>query len=116
MEDVWSHKTPSMPKFLIVGPMIKSKKISADDKQDYSFGVDMLLYLVKHSCPDLAHAYRELLKVNDGANPAAYKELLCMIKYILDVKNLGLEIKPMRIPTNPGRLFVLAIAITWETH
>ena len=54
----------------------------------------MLLYLVIHSCPDLANMTRELSKANDGANPAAYKELLCVIKYVLDMKNLGLMIKP----------------------
>ena len=56
----------------------------------------MLLYLVKHSCPNLANATRELPKANDGANPVAYKELLRVIKYVIDMKNLGLKIKPTR--------------------
>ena len=54
----------------------------------------MLLYLIKHLRPDLANTTRELSRANDGANPAAYKELLCVIKYVLDTKNLGLKIKP----------------------
>ena len=54
----------------------------------------MLLYLVKHLHPNLANMTRELCKANDGANPAAYKELQCVIKYVLDTKNLGLKIKP----------------------
>ena len=54
----------------------------------------MLLYLVKHSCPDLANTTRELSKVNDRVNPAAYKELLRVIKYVLDMEMLGLKIKP----------------------
>ena len=29
-----------------------------------------------------------------GVNPAAYKELLCIIRYVLDMKNLGLKIEP----------------------
>ena len=53
----------------------------------------MLLYVVKHSHPNLANMTRALSKANDGANPAAYKELLCVIKYALDTKNLGLKIK-----------------------
>ena len=55
----------------------------------------MLFYLVKHSCPNLANATRELSKANNGANPSAYKELLHVIRYVLDTKNLGLKIKPM---------------------
>ena len=43
-------------------------------------GVDMLLYLVKHSSPNLANMTRELSKVNNGANPAGFKELLHVIK------------------------------------
>ena len=53
----------------------------------------MLLHQVKHSCPDLANTTRELLKANNCANPAAYKELLHVIKYVLDTKNLGLKHK-----------------------
>ena len=54
----------------------------------------MLLYLVKHSHPDLANMTRELSKANDSVNLAAYKELLHAIKYVLDTMNLGLKIKP----------------------
>ena len=54
----------------------------------------MLLYLVKHLRPHLAKATRELSKANDGTNPAAYKELLHVIKYVLGTKNIGLKIKP----------------------
>ena len=53
----------------------------------------MLLYLVKHLCPDLANVTRELSKANSGANPDAYNELLCLIKYMIDAKNLGLKIE-----------------------
>ena len=36
----------------------------------------MLLFLVKYSQPDIANAVRELLKVNDKANEAHYKQML----------------------------------------
>ena len=71
-----------MPKLLIMRPMIDSEKISAKYHQDYWLGVGMLLYLVKHSHPDLANATKELSKANDVANPAVYKELICVIKYV----------------------------------
>ena len=91
-KDVCSYKTLGVPKFLVVRPMVESKKIFADDKQEYRLGVGMLLYLVKHLHPNLANRTRELWKTNNGANPAAFKELLCVIKY-LDMKNLGLKIE-----------------------
>ena len=52
------------------------------------------MYLVKHSHPDLANTTRELSKANDGTNPAAYKELLRVIKYVINTKNHRLKIKP----------------------
>ena len=55
----------------------------------------MILYLVKHSHPNLANATREVSKANNGANPAAYKEFLYIIKYVINAKNLGLKIEPM---------------------
>ena len=73
--------------------MVKSKKISTKDQQDYQLGVGMLLYLVKHLHHNPANASRELSKANSSATPAAYKEVLCVIRYVLDTKNLGLKIK-----------------------
>ena len=61
----------------------------------------MLLYLVKHSRPNLTNATRELSKANNGANTAAYKELLCVIKYVIDTKKLGLKIEPMGNSNKP---------------
>ena len=88
LQDVLSHKTPGMPKFLIVRPMVDNEKISTKDQQEYLLGVGMLLYLIKHLYPDLANMTQELWKTNNGANSAAYKELLHVIKYVLDVKKL----------------------------
>ena len=51
----------------------------------------MLLYLVKHSRPDIANATRELSKVMDKPTPAAMKELKRVMKYVIDTKNYGLK-------------------------
>ena len=64
----------------------------------------MLLYQVKHSCPNLANVTRELLKTNNGTNPAAYKELLCVIKCVLDTKNLELKIEPTGNSNEPWEI------------
>ena len=47
---------------------------------------------------------KELSKANDGVNPAAYKKLLCVIKYVIDKKNLGLEIEPKRNSNKPWEI------------
>lgn len=54
----------------------------------------MLLYLVKHSRPDIANGVRELSKVLDGPSLGDYKELLRTIKFVIDTKTKGLKIFP----------------------
>ena len=56
----------------------------------------MLLYLIKHSRPDLENAIRESSKVMDGANKISFLEMHQVFKYSLDTANLGLKIKPSR--------------------
>ena len=74
--------------------MIESKKISVEDLKKYWLGVGMLLYLVKQSTLDIANVTKKLSQSNDGANHAALKELLCVIKYVLDAKNFGSNLGP----------------------
>ena len=99
MQDIWSHKTPGMPKFLIVRPVVDSEKISMEDQWEYWSDVGMLLYLIKHLHPGVA-----IMTANNGANPAAYKELLCVLKYILDTKNLVLKIEPVSNSKEPWEI------------
>ena len=51
--DIQSHKTSNTPKFLIMRPMVESKKISTEGQQDYCLDIGMLLYLIKHLYPIL---------------------------------------------------------------
>jgi len=88
------YKTPGTPGFGIVRPKDDSERISAEMQSEYMSGVGMLLYLVKYSRPDIANAVRELTKCMDGATPAAYKEMLRLIKFVLCTKTWGLKIAP----------------------
>ena len=83
--------------------MVESKNIFLED-QDNWLGVGMLLYLVKYSCSNLANMTRELSKTKDGAKSAAYKDILCVIKYVLDMKDLGFKIEPMRNSKEPWEI------------
>ena len=68
---------------------------SPEDQTLYRSGIGMLLYLVKHSRPDIANVVRELSKVMDGATPAAIKEMKRVIKFVLDTRHYGLKIEPV---------------------
>ena len=53
----------------------------------YRSAVGMLLFLAKHSRPDLANIVRELLRVNNGATKGHMSMLLRVIKFTLDTRN-----------------------------
>jgi hypothetical protein len=44
---------------------------------------------------NIANGVRELSKALDGVTPKAMQEMKCMIKYVLDTKDLALKIKPI---------------------
>jgi hypothetical protein len=53
----------------------------------------MLLYLVKHSRPDISNTVRELSKVADGAKQEHWKRMYRLFKYVLGAEeNYGLKI------------------------
>ena len=74
----------------------------------YRSGVGMLLYLVKHTRPDISNAVRELSKALDSPSPAAYKEMLRVIKYVLDTRNLALKVAPTDVGTNEWKIIAFS--------
>jgi hypothetical protein len=92
------YKTPGTPSTHQVRELNKFLCLSAEKQTNFRSGVGMLLYLVKHSRPDIANCVRELSKVLDGATQGSYKEMLRVIKYVLDTKTLGLKIEPDNKP------------------
>ena len=54
----------------------------------------MLLFLVKHTRPDIVNCTRELSKVLDRATVSAYKEMTRIIKFVLDTSDYGLRFEP----------------------
>jgi len=94
VKNLQSYRTPGTPGNHIVRVQDETLAITADKQALYRSGVGMLLYLVKHSRPCLANPVRELSKTLDKANSAAYKELLRIIKFVLDTRDFGLKIEP----------------------
>ena len=67
IEGMRSYQTPAGPKTIVMRPIEGDPVISPEAQSKYRSGVGMLLYLIKHSRPDLANAIRELTKVLDEA-------------------------------------------------
>ena len=91
VRDMREYKTAGTPGFQILRTDDVSDNIGPEEQKLYRSGVGMLLYLVKHSRPDIAYATQELSKVFDGVSRAAYKELHQVIKFVLDTKSLGIK-------------------------
>jgi hypothetical protein len=87
------YKTPGTPNLNMVRNTDDKLALPKEKQSLYQSGVGML-YLVKYSRPDIANAVGELSKVLDGSTEASFKEMLRVIKYILDTKEMGLRIKP----------------------
>jgi hypothetical protein len=85
---------PGTHRFKILRPMDEIKKIDDNQQSKYRFGVGMMLYLIKYSRHDLTNVVRELSKCMDGANLAAYKEMLRVVKFVLDT-NYCLKLNPI---------------------
>ena len=88
------YKTPGTPGKSITRP--KEDDVTLPEEKQFTFqsGTGMLLYLVKHSRPDISNAVRELTKVMDRATDRDMQEMLRITKHVLDTKDLGLKIEP----------------------
>jgi hypothetical protein len=75
-----------------VRPSDETEKIDGNLQSKYCSGIGISLYLIQYSRPDLANVVRELSKCMDGANLAAYKEMLRIIEFVLDTKDYCLKL------------------------
>ena len=134
-----TYRTPGTPGTGVLRPKEGDERITNEQQSLYRSGVGMLLYLVKHSRPDISNAVRELSKSMDGASLAAFKELRRVIKFVLDTKTMGLKMNPQivndasewdivvytdsdwagdketRISVTGFIVFLLAVPILWKS-
>ena len=92
VKNIRSTTTPGTPGFIAIKTDFGLLK--PEEQTLYRSGVGMLLYLLKHSRPDLSNCTRELSKMMDGANEAQWKELLRIIAFVLKTQSLGLKMIP----------------------
>ena len=93
VKELQKYKTPSSPGEIIMRNT--DSVVNKESHANYRSGVGMLLYLVKHTRPDIANPVRELSKALDLPSPKAYKSMLRIVKFVLDTRNLAIRIKPI---------------------
>ena len=86
--------TPGTPGF-IGGKVDDISKVDEKTHYMYRSGVGTLLYLTKHSRPDITNPVRELSKNMDGAAMAHVTGMYRVINFVLETKSLGLRVVPI---------------------
>ena len=66
-------------------------KVNPDDHETYRSGVGTLLYLTKHSRPDICNPVGELSKTMDAPAPVHLTEMYKVIRHVLCTKGYGLK-------------------------
>jgi len=93
-------KTPSSSGYRVIRPDDDSEDCLKNEEQMlYRSAVGSLLYLVKHSRPDLSNSVREFSKVMDRAEQSHWRELLRMVKYVSLSRNKELCLYPDDVDT-----------------
>jgi hypothetical protein len=138
IKEINAITTPAITRSIVMRPVEGDSLLSTSEQQLYRSGVGTLLYLVKHSRPDIANAVRELSKVMDGATAGHFKMLLRAIKYVVLTKNKNLRFEPStlvenkwsvvaycdsdyagdtdtRVSVTGFMVFVLGVAIAWKS-
>ena len=83
--------TPGSPKFTARRLENPEDKVSSEEPEVYRSGVGTLLYLTKHSRPDICNPVRELSKPMDAPAPEHLKEMYKVIRHVLSTNGYGLK-------------------------
>ena len=83
--------TPGTPRFTARRLENPEDKVNPEDHKTYRCGVGTLLYLTKHSRPDICNPVRELSKAMAAPAPVHLKEMYEVIRHVLSTKGYGLE-------------------------
>ena len=83
--------TPGSPRFTARRLENPENKVSPEEHETYRSGVGTLLYLTKHSRPDICNPVRELSKTMDAPAPVHLKEMYKVIRHVLSTRGYGLK-------------------------
>ena len=88
--------TPGTPRFTARRLENPEDKVSFKEHETYRSGVGTLLYLTKHSRPDISNPVRELSKTMDAPAPVHLKEKYKLKRFVLSTKDYGLKFELMK--------------------
>ena len=74
--------TPGTPRFTARWQENLEDKVNPEDHETYRSGVGTLLYLTKHSRPDICNPVRELSKAMDTPAPLHIKKIYKVIRQL----------------------------------
>ena len=83
--------TPGTPRFTARRLENPEDKVNPEDHETYRSGVGTILYLTKHSRPDICNPVSELSKTMDVPAPVYLKEMYKVNRHVLSTKGYGLE-------------------------
>ena len=89
------YETPAAAGTHLIRCKEEEEVLGEEDQKEFRSGVGSLLYLLKHSRPDLSNSVRELSKVMDQANQAHQKALYRVIKFVEETKEHRLVLSPL---------------------
>jgi len=96
IENMKEYETPAPASSHIVRCTEEEDGLTEDEQKDFRSGVGSLLYLLKHSRPELSNSVRELSKVMDQANKAHEKALYRVIRFVQQTKERCLVLAPVK--------------------
>jgi hypothetical protein len=95
--------TPGTPRTVQVRPE-KENVVGKEEHKEFRSGVGSLLYLLKHSRPELSNPIRELSRCMSGPGKDNIEEMYRVIKWVMDRPNIGLKIKPKITRNEAGEI------------
>ena len=90
------YETPAPASSHVVRCTEEEVGLSEEEQQNFRSGVGSLLYLLKHSRPELSNSVRELSKVMDRANKAHEKALHRVIRFVQQTQERCLVLAPVK--------------------
>lgn len=96
IKDMKEYETPAPASSHVVRCTEEEDGLTEDEQKDFRSGVGSLLYLLKHSRPELSNSVRELSKVMDRANKAHEKALYRVIRFVQQTKERSLVLAPVK--------------------
>ena len=93
--------TPGTPRFTARRLETPEDKVNPEDHETYRSGVGTLLYLTKHSRPDICNPVRELSKTMDAPAPVHLKEMYKVVRHVfVGSPQVSFLICTLEIPQN----------------